>query len=64
MQNSWVSITVWVLTLKLDGKGLMENIDITGMLSWIPQATNSFLEKLTSGRSINGFIQKDETKRY
>lgn len=31
---------------------------ITDMLSWIPQATNSFLEKLTNGSTINGFVKK------
>lgn len=31
------------------------SISITGMLSWIPQATNSFLEKLST---INGFLKK------
>lgn len=33
-------------------------IFITGMLSWIPQATNSFLEMLSSAQTINGLIKK------
>lgn len=41
---------------KMDTK--FAGTSITGMLSWIPQATKSFFEKLTSSRTINGLVQK------
>lgn len=40
----------------IDGK--FAGFSISGMLSWILQATNCFLEKLTSSRIINGFVPK------